>query len=105
MSGRASATEETLEAASAFLTEVGGDGQPAVQAGGDTPAHVSPGTLTTRQRDVLRLLVDGLSDPEIAAALNLSTRTVETHVAGILNKLGLHSRTAAVAYAVRHRLV
>ncbi len=46
-----------------------------------------------------------LSDPEIADELRISTRTVESHVAGILNRLGLHSRTAAVAYAVRHRLV
>ena len=54
---------------------------------------------------MLRLLVDGQTDREMAAALSISPRTVETHVSHILTKLELHSRTAAVAYAVRHRLV
>ena len=61
--------------------------------------------LTRRERDVLTLLVEGQADREIAAALSISPRTVETHVARIIAKLGLHSRTAAVAYAVRHDLV
>jgi DNA-binding NarL/FixJ family response regulator len=52
----------------------------------------------------VRLLVDGHSDREIAAALCIVRRTAETHVAGILNKLGLDSRTAVAAYAVRHGL-
>jgi DNA-binding NarL/FixJ family response regulator len=61
--------------------------------------------LTRRQQDVLRLLVAGLTDPEIGDELGISTRTVETHVSSILNKLRVHARTAAVAYAVRHGLV
>ena len=61
--------------------------------------------LTRRERDVLRLLVAGQTDREIADALFIGRRTVETHVAGILNKLGLDSRTAVAAYAVRHGLV
>ena len=61
--------------------------------------------LTARELDVLRLLVQGQTDREIAAALSISPRTVETHVLRILTKLGLHSRTAAVAHAVRHNLV
>ena len=61
--------------------------------------------LSAREREVLRLIVEGLSDPEIAEALSIGRRTVNTHVAGILNKLGVGSRTAAATYAVRHDIV
>jgi non-specific serine/threonine protein kinase len=57
--------------------------------------------LTARERQVLRLLVDGLSDKEIAAALSISTRTVSNHVSGLLAKFGVTSRTAAATLAIR----
>jgi non-specific serine/threonine protein kinase len=60
--------------------------------------------LTPREMEVLRLLAAGRSDKEIAAALYLSPRTVQRHVAGILDALDLPSRAAAAAYAVRHGL-
>ena len=60
--------------------------------------------LTPRELDVLRLIADGRSDQEIAAALALSRRTVTSHVTSILTKLGLPSRAAAAAHAVRHGL-
>jgi DNA-binding NarL/FixJ family response regulator len=50
------------------------------------------------------LLAAGRSDKEIAAALFVSRRTAATHVAAILRKLGLSSRAAAAAHAVRHGL-
>jgi predicted ATPase/DNA-binding CsgD family transcriptional regulator len=59
------------------------------------------GQLTPREREVLRLLAEGRSDPEIAAALFVSRRTVATHVANLFRKLGVHSRAAASACAVR----
>lgn len=62
-------------------------------------------TLSTREREVLRLIVDGLTDAQIARTLIIGRRTVNTHVASILNKLGLSSRTAAATYAVRNNLV
>lgn len=52
-------------------------------------------TLTRRETEVLRLLVDGLSDHEIANALTISIRTVETHVSSILHKLGARNRADA----------
>jgi DNA-binding CsgD family transcriptional regulator len=61
--------------------------------------------LTPREREVLALLVAGQRDPQIGAALSISPRTVESHVAAILAKLAAPSRTAAVAHAVRHNLV
>jgi non-specific serine/threonine protein kinase len=60
--------------------------------------------LTARELEVLRLLVEGLSDREIADALFIGQRTVSTHVANILGKLDLSTRTAAASYAVRHGL-
>jgi predicted ATPase/DNA-binding CsgD family transcriptional regulator len=61
--------------------------------------------LSPREREVLRLLAEGKSDREIAAALSLSYRTVTSYVTSVLNKLGLGSRTAAAAHAIRHGLV
>ena len=57
--------------------------------------------LTSREQQVLRLLVDGLSDKEIAASLSISARTVSNHVSGLLAKLGVTSRTAAATLALR----
>ena len=61
--------------------------------------------LTPRERDVLRLLADGLTNRQIAEQLVVSEHTVHRHVTNILRKLRLQSRTAAAAYAVRSGLV
>ncbi|MGH2557534.1 MAG: ATP-binding protein [Thermomicrobiales bacterium] len=60
--------------------------------------------LTDRELDVLRLLVQGRTDREIAAALFISPRTASTHVKHILDKLGAASRVAATAIAIRRGL-
>jgi non-specific serine/threonine protein kinase len=60
--------------------------------------------LTTREREVLALLTQGKSDAAIAAELSIGSRTVETHVARIREKLGVKSRSAAVAIAVQEQL-
>jgi two-component system, NarL family, response regulator LiaR len=60
--------------------------------------------LTNREREILKLLVDGYSNPEIAEQLNLSRSTVKTHVSHILEKLGATSRVEVVTLAIRHNL-
>jgi DNA-binding CsgD family transcriptional regulator len=57
--------------------------------------------LTPRELDVLRLVAQGLSNPDIARRLVLSEHTVHRHLANILRKLGLSSRAAAAAWGVR----
>ena len=63
-----------------------------------------PGGLTAREAEVLRLVAAGKSNPEIAAALFLSTKTVARHLSNIFTKLDVPSRTAAAAYAFDHGL-
>ena len=61
--------------------------------------------LSPREREVLRLVAEGLSDADIASRLVLSPHTVHRHVANIRRKLGLHSRSAAAAHAARAGLI
>jgi two-component system, NarL family, response regulator LiaR len=61
--------------------------------------------LTDRERDVLNLLGQGMSNKEIGSALFITERTAGTYVSNILGKLGLASRTQAALYAVEHKLV
>jgi DNA-binding CsgD family transcriptional regulator len=61
--------------------------------------------LTAREREVLKLVSQGLSDTEIAARLVVSPHTVHRHVANVRTKLRLPSRSAAVAYATREGLL
>lgn len=66
-------------------------------------AYVEP--LSTRELEVLRLIVDGLSNQEIADKLIISLATAKTHVRNILNKLAVDDRTQAAVHAMRHGLL
>jgi NarL family two-component system response regulator LiaR len=61
--------------------------------------------LTPRELDVLRLVVEGFANKEIAHRLAITEKTVKTHVSNILQKLGVPDRTAAAVLALRRRLV
>ncbi len=76
---------------------VGGD------AGEDSVALVSD--LTPREREVLVLIAEGLTNPEIAEELVISVKTVDRHRENIMRKLNLHSRIDLVKYALRQGLI
>ncbi len=61
--------------------------------------------LTPRQRETIQLLAEGKSNKEVAAVLQISVKTVETHRANIMLKLDLHSVTDLVHYAIRNEIV
>jgi NarL family two-component system response regulator LiaR len=61
--------------------------------------------LTEREREVLALMIEGLNNTQIAGKLSVSPSTIKSHVSNILSKLGVASRTEAVTFALRNRLI
>jgi hypothetical protein len=60
---------------------------------------------TTREREIIQLLAEGASNKEVADKLGISVKTVETHRAAIMRKLGLHSIGELVRYAIRNHII
>ena len=81
---------------------LGEDGRPRVP---ERERSTPPSPLTAREQDVVRLLVAGASDKEIAQALGVTRRTASSYVAVIRRKLGVSSRAAAAAVAIQERLL
>jgi DNA-binding NarL/FixJ family response regulator len=72
---------------------------------GASPTDSPLDALTLRQREVLQMIAEGKSTKEIAAALELSTKTIETHRAAIMMRLGIRDIAGLVKYAARNNLV
>ena len=70
-----------------------------------TKPTAQPVSLSPREHDLLKLLVEGLTAKEIAERLNVSIHTTGTHTRNLFTKLDVHSRAAAVARALRDHLV
>lgn len=73
--------------------------------GGLAAGHLVPDGLTARERETTQLLAEGKSNKEVAAVLGISVKTVESHRAAIMRKLGFSSFSELVRYAVRNHLV
>ena len=61
--------------------------------------------LTSREREIVQLLAEGKSSKEVASSLGISVKTAETHRANVMRKLGLHSVSELVRYAVRNHII
>ncbi|MBW2316508.1 MAG: response regulator transcription factor [Deltaproteobacteria bacterium] len=76
----------------------------AIARPGDRPAS-AVSALTNREREVLKLIADGLSSKEIAGQLGVSLKTIESHRANLMDKLDIHKVSGLVRFAVRAGLV
>ena len=104
--GDGSAAQRHLALATEVLSELSaGDDLARARRIADAAGVPAVGPLSTREREVLRLVSQGMSNQEIAASLVLSEHTVHRHVANILTKLNQASRTGAASYAIRVGLV
>jgi DNA-binding NarL/FixJ family response regulator len=95
--GRALRLDDALAEADALLADVAT--APPIGSTSDAAG------LTDRERDVLRLVAAGYTNPQIAEALFISRGTARTHVANLLAKLGVHTRTEAADLAHRRGLL
>jgi len=76
-----------------------------VEYGRSKPTRTAYDLLTGREREVLKLLADGLTTKEIAAQLQVSVKTVDAHKTSLMGKLDIHDRTELVKYAIRRKLI
>ena len=62
-------------------------------------------TLTSSEREVLRMVAEDLTNPEIATRLGISAETVETHLSNVMNKLDLHTQADLIRFALRRGIL
>jgi len=79
----------------------GKNGSQTAPAPAGDEAHRPASQLTPREREILQMIADGLTDREIANRLTLSPATARTHARNLIGKLGAHTRAQAVAIAIR----
>lgn len=77
-----------------------------IHSNGDKDGReISHDRLTPREREIIQLLAEGKSNKEVAVVLGVSVKTVESHRANIMHKLGFHSLCEVVHYAIRNKIV
>src|SRR5260370_242616 len=83
------------------------NGRKAVEEAGlcEAERHVPLNRLTFREREVIQLLTEGKSNKEVGAILEISVKTVESHRTRIMLKLGIHSITGLVRFAIRNKII
>ncbi len=100
---------EALQRQSTFFTtrvsQMVLDGFLRRENGESAEEEIDGSPLTTREREVIQLLAEGKTSKEVAATLNLSVKTAETHRTNLMRKLGLHCVADLTLYAVRNRIV
>jgi DNA-binding NarL/FixJ family response regulator len=101
----ASAVERVATGDAVFSPRLAGFVLDAFAAGERVGADADLDELTPREREVLQLIARGYLYKEIAARLNLSTKTIESHVSSVLRKLQLSTRHQLTRWATEHRLV
>jgi DNA-binding CsgD family transcriptional regulator len=74
-------------------------------AGAGRGREESGGALTPRERQIVQLIAEGRSSKEVAARLQISVKTVDTHRSNVMRKLNFHSVSELVRYAIRIKLV
>ncbi len=99
--GRAMTPEQALAAQDPVPTTK----PPAPARAPTAPRPAYPDGLTEREVEVLRLVTKGMTDAQVAEQLVLSPRTVQGHLRSIYHKINVHARSAAIRYAVEHKLV
>jgi DNA-binding NarL/FixJ family response regulator len=73
--------------------------------GGERSGTTRYDTLSPREREIFKLLADGLSVKEIAAKLTLSVKTVDVHKYNLMRKLDIHDRAGLIKYAIQKKLI
>jgi DNA-binding NarL/FixJ family response regulator len=76
-----------------------------LQGRGGTPRQPRFSTLTKREREILKLLAEGLSVKDIAASFDLSVKTIEAHKFNLMRKLDIHNKAQLVQYAIQKKII
>jgi two-component system response regulator NreC len=76
-----------------------------IQGRAGTPRQPRFGTLTKREREILKMLAEGKSVKEIAAGFDLSVKTVEAHKFNLMRKLDIHNKAQLVQYAIQKKII
>ena len=75
------------------------------QGASGVPRQARFGSLTKREREILKLLAEGLSVKEIAASFDLSVKTIEAHKFNLMRKLDIHNKAQLVQYAIQKKII